>query len=260
MTDILHIESEAMMPTVIQSALIVGGSRGAGRDLAILLGKKGVQTHVVARGSDDLTKISTTHPDINVISRDAAERGAAEDLLITLRPDLLVLTAGATPKMVPFHQMDWTEFSAAWETDVKIAHSFLTAALTLPLKPGSTIASFSSGAGLGGSRLSGGYAGAKRMQHFLTDYARTEAEQRNLDLRLISIIPKQLVTGTEKGQAAATAYAAATGVTLDAFWSNWDAPLTSAGLASHVAEILFEPDQWPGNTYTITGGGAVEAG
>lgn len=248
------------MPTTFKSALIVGGSRGAGRELAFLLDEKGIQTHVVARASGDLDTILATRSDINVISRDATEQGLAEDLITSVQPDLLVLTAGATPKMMPFHQMDWTEFSAAWETDVKIAHSFLTAALTLPMKPGGTVASFSSGAGLGGSRLSGGYAGSKRMQHFLTDYARTEADQRELGLRFVSIIPKQLVAGTEKGQAAAEAYAASSGVALDAFWSKWDVPLTAAGLASSVAEILFEPDQFPGHTYAVTGGGSAEVG
>lgn len=248
------------MPTKIQSALIVGGSRGVGRELAVLFCDRGIKTHVVARGSDDLDAILDMRSDIDTISKDVAEQRVAEDLLTTLQPDLLVLTAGATPKMMPFHQMDWTDFSAAWETDVKIAHSFLTAALTLPIKPGGTVASFSSGAGIGGSRLSGGYAGAKRMQHFLTDYARTEAEHGKLGLRFVSIIPKQLVEGTEKGQAAADAYAKSSGITTEALWSRWDAPLTAAGLASKVAAILFEPDQWPEHTYTITGSGPAEAG
>lgn len=248
------------MPTTFKSALFVGGSRGAGRELAFLLDEKGIQTHVVARASGDLDTIFAARSEINIISRDATEQGLAEDLITSLQPDLLVLTAGATPKMMPFHQMDWTDFSAAWETDVKIAHSFLTAALTLPMKTGGTIASFSSGAGLGGSRLSGGYAGAKRMQHFLTDYARTEAEHSKLGLRFVSIIPKQLVEGTEKGQAAADAYAKSSGITTEALWSRWDSPLTAAGLASKVAAILFEPDQWPEHTYTITGSGPAVAG
>ena len=181
-------------------------------------------------------------------------------MLRTVQPDLVVLTAGATPKMAAFHRMSWAEFSAAWNTDVKIAYNFLTAALTVPMKPGAKIANFSSGAGLSGSRLSGGYAGAKRMQHFLTDYARQEAEQSNLDLRFVSIIPKQLVQGTEKGNAAAAAYAALSGVPLDRLWAQWDAPLTAAALASHVAEVLLNPGRWPGHTYAITGHGPSEIG
>ncbi len=246
------------MSTNFQTALIVGGSRGVGRELAILLDAKGTKTHVVARGSQDLEAMSTSTSSIETIPRDATEQGVADDLLVDLQPDLLVLTAGATPKMVPFHQMDWPEFSAAWETDVRIAHNFLTAALTLPMMPGGTIASFSSGAGLSGSRLSGGYAGAKRMQHFLTDYARQEADKGDLGLRFVSIIPKQLVEGTEKGQAAAMAYAASSGIPLERFWAQWNAPLTVKGLAHHVAEVVFQPDRWPGHAYAITGDGPSE--
>ena len=248
------------MPAEIRSALIVGGSRGVGRDLAVLLDKQGVQTHVVARGLQDLDETSGNASSIIATSRDATQEGVAEEVLETVQPDLVVLTAGATPKMAAFHRMSWAEFSAAWDTDVKIAHNFLTAALTVPMKPGAKIANFSSGAGLSGSRLSGGYAGAKRMQHFLTDYARQEAEHSNLDLRFVSIIPKQLVQETEKGNAAAAAYAALSGVPLDRLWAQWDAPLTAAALASHVAEVLLNPDQWPGHTYAITGHGPSEIG
>ncbi len=240
------------MLTEFQSALIVGGSRGVGRELAVLLGARGIRALVVARGSPDLDTISTVASNIDTIPKDATQPGVAEELLSTLQPDLIVLTAGATPKMAPIHQVNWAEFSAAWETDVKIAHNFLTAALTVPMTPGAAIASFSSGASLSGSRLSGGYAGAKRMQHFLTDYARQEAEQSNLELRFVSIIPKQLVEGTEKGHAAATAYAASSGVSLEQLWAQWDVSLTAAELAFHVAEVLLNSDRWPGHTHTIT--------
>ncbi len=108
--------------------------------------------------------------------------------------------------MVPFHQMDWSEISAAWEMEVKTAHSFLTSALMGPMKPGDTTASFPSAPGLSGSRLSAGDARAKRMRHVITGYARQEADQSNLNLRIASIISKQRVEGTENGRAAAEAY------------------------------------------------------
>lgn len=246
------------MPIETQTALIVGGSRGVGRELAVLLDQRGIQTHVLARGSQDLDATSALATDIVTTSRDATQDGVAAEMLETVQPDLVVLTAGATPKMASFHQMSWAEFSQAWDTDVKIAYNFLTAALTVPMVPGATVASFSSGAGISGSRLSGGYAGAKRMQHFLTDYARQEAELGNLDLRFVSLIPKQLVEGTDKGLAAATAYAASSGVPLEQVWAQWDAPLTAAELAFHVAELLLRPDRWPGRTYAITGHGPSE--
>ncbi|MEO1607373.1 MAG: SDR family oxidoreductase [Pseudomonadota bacterium] len=246
------------MPTKFQSALIVGGSRGVGRELATAFDAKGIQTHIMARGTQDRGPVSSDASGIHIIQGNATEQGVADKLLADLQPDLVVLTAGATPTMTPFHQMTWAEFSAAWDTDVRIAFNFLTAALTLPMKPGGILVSFSSGAGLSGSRLSGGYAGAKRMQHFLTDYARQEAVQGELGLRFLSIIPKQLVEGTEKGRAAASAYAQSAGIPLEQLWSQWDAPLTAAGLASHVAEAVFHPDKWPAHAYAITGIGLAE--
>jgi hypothetical protein len=58
---------------------------------------------------------------------------------------------------------------------------FSQAALTTPLPAGTTIMLISSGAALGGSSLSGGYAGAKRTQMFLADYAQKESAPREED-------------------------------------------------------------------------------
>lgn len=161
-----------------QRALIIGGSRGAGKELALSLSAQGTNTTVVARQEDALAKLKTDAPDINTMAMDATGDGVAEKLMKEIDPDLLILTVGYEPKMIPFHEQSWDEFSGAWNTDTRIAHAFSSAALTQPMKKGGVVVSFSSGAGLSGSRLSGGYAGAKRMQHFLTDYAQREAEAR----------------------------------------------------------------------------------
>lgn len=246
------------MNRTYETALIVGGSKGMGLEMALALSGVGTQTHVVARSNNDLERLREQTPDIHTITKDASENGVADDLLAALRPDLLVLSAGATPNMAPFQTQAWEEFGAAWNTDMKIAHGFMSAALNLPMPKGGTVVSFSSGAGLSGSRLSGGYAGAKRMQHFLAEYAQREADDRDLRLRFLSIIPKQLVQGTEKGLAAATAYAAAVGKPLDQFWSQWDTALTAKDIADHVVELLSQPGVLPTNSYTITGNG-IEA-
>ena len=61
----------------------------------------------------------------------------------------------------------WESFSASWNTDLKIAFQVGQTALRRPLRPGSLVLIVSSGAALVGSPMSGGYAGAKRMQMFL---------------------------------------------------------------------------------------------
>ena len=55
--------------------------------------------------------------------------------------------------MAALQELDWSEFSATWNSDTKIVFEFTKAALTLPLASGSTVVSFSSGASLGGSPL-----------------------------------------------------------------------------------------------------------
>src|SRR5262249_11314113 len=88
---------------------------------------------------------------------------AARRILAEVRPDILVLNAGAKPRMGFLNQMSWADFTATWDTDVKAGLYWLQAALNLPLKPGSRVLVGSSGAAVNGSPMSGGYAGAKRM-------------------------------------------------------------------------------------------------
>jgi hypothetical protein len=62
-----------------------------------------------------------------------------------VRPEILVLNAGATPRMGRLDQLSWADFTATWETDVKAGLYWLQAALNLPLKPGSRVLVGSSG-------------------------------------------------------------------------------------------------------------------
>ncbi|WFE89813.1 SDR family NAD(P)-dependent oxidoreductase [Roseibium porphyridii] len=242
-----------------KNALIIGGSRGAGRELALSLSAQGTKTTVVARGKDALAKLKADAPDINTMAMDATGDGVADKLMKEIDPDLLILTVGYEPKMIPFHEQSWDEFSGAWNTDTRIAHAFSSAALTQPMKKGGIVVSFSSGAGLSGSRLSGGYAGAKRMQHFLTDYAQREAELLDLGLTFYSIIPKQLVQGTVLGLAAAEAYSAAVGKPLDQFLNQWEEPLTAGKIAGHVVSILGHSEPTEKKAFVITGTGMAAA-
>lgn len=242
-----------------KNALIIGGSRGAGRELALSLSRNGTKTTVVARGEDSLATLKTDAPGVTTMAMDATSEGVAEGLMKEIDPDLLILTVGYEPKMIPFHEQSWDEFSGAWNTDTRIAHAFSSAALTQPMKKGGVVVSFSSGAGLSGSRLSGGYAGAKRMQHFLTGYAQREAELLDLGLTFYSIIPKQLVQGTVLGLAAAEAYSAAVGKPLEQFLKQWDEPLTADKIADHVMSILGHSEPTEQKAFVITGTGMAAA-
>jgi NAD(P)-dependent dehydrogenase (short-subunit alcohol dehydrogenase family) len=241
-----------------QRALIVGGSSGVGRELALGLAAKGVATTVIGRNAERLAGLTAANADIRTIACDAAADGAAAGLIRDVAPDLLVLVGGSRPKMAAFHEMDWDDFSATWNNDTKIAWEFTRAAITLPLAAGSTFVSFSSGAALGGSPLSGGYAGAKRMQHFLVNYGQREADRLGLDLRFMCIIPKQLMAGTGIGGEASAAYAEAAGIPVEKFMGQWEKPLTASVASTHLIDLF---DAGPENNvaaFALTGVG-VEA-
>jgi NADP-dependent 3-hydroxy acid dehydrogenase YdfG len=159
--------------------------------------------------------------------RDATDPAQVAALLAEADPDLVVIAAGARPRMASIEEQSWESFSAPWNVDVKIAFEVGRAALAQPLRPGSTVVIVSSGAGfnVGGSPLSGGYAGAKRMQAFLAGYLQRAADAHELGIRFVALAPFELLAGTQIGQAAAAAYGREAG------------PLDPAGVARAILTI-----------------------
>jgi NAD(P)-dependent dehydrogenase (short-subunit alcohol dehydrogenase family) len=191
----------------IQRALVVGARSGVGLATADALTAAGV--HVLAAGRE----------------RDATDPDQVAALLAEADPDLVVVAAGTRPRMASVEDQTWESFSAPWNVDVKIAFEVGRAALARPLRPGSTVLIVSSGAGLHGSPLSGGYAGAKRTQMFLTQYLQRAADARGLGIRFVALAPRQLLAGTPIGEATAAAYGSKTG------------PLDPAGVARAIVAI-----------------------
>jgi NAD(P)-dependent dehydrogenase (short-subunit alcohol dehydrogenase family) len=72
----------------------------------------------------------------------------AAGLIDRYEPEAVVLVAGASPHMRPLQQQTWETFSVNWQTDVRIAFHWLREALRGPLRRGSRVVVFSSGAGL----------------------------------------------------------------------------------------------------------------
>ena len=146
-----------------KTIVVTGGSRGLGLGLVEALVDQGARVTVVARDADALAVRQAARLGVAMIPADVTDESAAQRILAEVRPDILVLNAGATPRMGRLDQLSWADFTATWETDVKAGLYWLQAALNLPLKPGSRVLVGSSGAAVNGSPLSGGYAGAKRM-------------------------------------------------------------------------------------------------
>ena len=174
-------------------ALVVGGSSGVGKATVKALLSEGAHVTAVARGADNLRALKTELGDgLATIQGDATDSAFAERLLRELRPDLVVLAAGVTPRMARVDEFDWESFSEAWNGDLKASFHLVKQALTLPLRPGSTVVLVSSGAAVDGSPLSGGYAGAKRMQWFLASYAQKVSDAKRLGIRMLAVLPRPI--------------------------------------------------------------------
>jgi NAD(P)-dependent dehydrogenase (short-subunit alcohol dehydrogenase family) len=222
----------------IQRALVIGAGSGVGRATASALTAAGA--HVLATGSE----------------RDATDPAQVAALLAEADPDLIVVAAGARPRMASIEEQSWESFSAPWNVDVKIAFEVGRAALARPLRPGSTVLIVSSGAALQGSPLSGGYAGAKRTQMFVTEYLQHAADARGLGIRFVAVAPRQLLAGSAIGEAAAAAYGAEAGESVETYMQRrFPKPLDADGVARAILAIASGEEHPEATLLTLTANG-----
>jgi len=235
-----------------KTIVVTGGSRGLGLGLVEALVDQGAKVTVVARDQVALASVEQRFG-VAVISADVSEEGAAQRILADVRPEVLVLNAGATPRMERLDRISWADFSATWETDVKAGLYWLQAALNLPLKPGSRVLVGSSGAAVNGSPLSGGYAGAKHMLRFMAKYANGIAKQKGLGIRFQALLPMQIIGGTGVGDAASSAYARSMGLDREAYLGRFGAPLPPRQFGEHVVALLDDPQYATGVAFGLKG-------
>ncbi|HUN31193.1 MAG TPA: SDR family oxidoreductase [Trebonia sp.] len=218
------------------TTLIVGASRGLGRGIAQAFDEAGASVIAVAREAGPLEELAAAGKSVRAERADAAENGTAADLIDRYQPDVLVLAAGAVPLGKPIQEYTWAEFSLHWDADVKIAFTWLTAALTAPLAPGSRVVVVSSGAGVFGSPVSGGYAPAKAAQRFLAAYAREESDRGGLGITITAVHPSMNPFG-RVGQSGVTAYAARSGKTREEQLAGMGATLTPEITGAALVEL-----------------------
>jgi NAD(P)-dependent dehydrogenase (short-subunit alcohol dehydrogenase family) len=241
-----------------KSAVVTGGSSGVGKATVKALISEGVRVTAVARGPERLLALEAEVGEgkgLTTLAGDASEPALAERLIRELRPDLVVLAAGIAPKMGSFDELDWESFSETWNVDLKASFHFMKAALALPLAPGSTVVAVSSGAAIDGSPLSGGYAGAKRMQWLLAGYAQKASDAKKLGIRTLAVVPKQLIEGTMIGARAAAAYGARNGLTAEAFMMRFGVPLDAEKVAAAILTALGGGIPVGVNAIAVTGTG-----
>lgn len=235
--------------------IVLGASRGLGRAIATTLADAGHSVVAVARTESALSDLESEAPTIQPEIADAGRPDIAATLLERYDPRAIVLVAGATPHMLPLHEQTWETFSVNWETDVRIAFQWLAAALRKPLRPDSRMVVFSSGAALNpnGSPLSGGYAGAKQTQRFITGYAQDESNRANLGIQFTTVMP-QFAPETGVGTAAVAGYANQTGLSVEDYLKQLPYPLLTPEIAgSSVLELVTAEQVAP--AYLLNGAG-----
>jgi NAD(P)-dependent dehydrogenase (short-subunit alcohol dehydrogenase family) len=235
-----------------KNIVVTGGSRGLGLGMVEALVAHGARVTVVARGAEALAEVGE-RLGVATISADVAETGVASRILAEVRPDILVLNAGARPPMGRLDDLSWSAFNATWETDVKAGFHWVQAALKAPLGPGGRVLVGSSGAAQNLSPLSGAYAGAKRMLWIMAKYANGISQQKNLGIRFQVIVPMQMVGGTGVGDAGANAYAHAAGIEPREFLARFGAPMPSRDFGDKVVSVLEEPDFANGFAFGLNG-------
>lgn len=226
-----------MSDTSDNTTLVVGASRGLGHGIATAFAKAGTPVVAIARTVAALDQLAAMSENIRTEVADATDATVAGSLIDRYRPHAVVVVAGASPTIAPLQEQTWEAFSVNWQTDVQVAFHWLKAALLQPLAPGSRVITISSGAAVNGSPLSGGYAGAKATQRFISAYAQDEAKRAGLRLSFTSVLPR-ITPLTDLGRPAVQAYAARSGQTEDEYARQFGEPLTPQAAGAAVAELV----------------------
>ena len=223
------------------TAIVTGAGRGFGRAIAAALHASGAEVVAVARNTQELATLRNEMGDgLTTAAADAADAVVAGTLIDEHEPDVLVLNAGAAPLLRPLQHHTWESFERNWHVDVRHAFHWVREALLLPLRPGSTVITMSSGAALAGSPLSGGYAGAKAT------------------IRFISVLPR-LTPVTGLGSAAVAAYAARDHLDVDTYLERFGPVLSVDQVGKAALELVNSPEHKSGS-YLLTAAGLTPVG
>ena len=235
--------------------VVLGASRGVGRETVRRAFVEGACVLAVARGRDGLQQLADEMPGIQTLALDAAADHAPPRVFDTLCPDVMVVCGGAIPTPRPVHELSWDEFATTCETDVKMSFLFCGHALRTPLAPGSTVILISSGAGISGSPISGGYAGAKRMQMFMASYCQKESARLGLGIRFAALAPMRLMPETDLGKVAVEGYARYLGMKAVEFIECMTGRQSAADVAAAVVRIATEQVASGDTVFTVSAEG-----
>lgn len=243
-----------MLPLTGKNMVVIGGSRGVGRRIVEAGIRSGARVLAVARQERPLRELAQEVSGTEILSLDATDERTPSQVFDVLRPDILVLCGGAFPPTGPLHTLSWQEFAVNWEADVKMAFHFCKAALSRPLPAGTLVILIASGAALAGSPNSGGYAGAKRTQMFMTNYSQKESDRLGLGLQFKALAPR-IMPDTALGKHAIAGYSRYLGISEANFVQGMAAPPSASDVATAVIDLATKPDRSKENVFIVSGKG-----
>ncbi len=253
-----HNQENTMNNLSDKTAIVVGASRGLGRGIATGFAEAGANVVAVSRTEAKFPEPANGAGTIRPELADAGDATVAARLLDRYEPEVVVLVAGAIPHMRPLQEQTWETFAVNWQTDVRVTFHWLREILLKPLRPGSRVVVVSSGAAMGGSPLSGGYAGAKATQRFITAYAQDEAKRAGLDITFAAVLPR-FSPQTGVGRPAVQAYAARVGQSVEEYLKSFvqsSGPLVTPEVGgAALVQLVKENAAKVAPAYLLTGAG-----
>ena len=237
--------------------VVTGGIQGLGLAMVESLVASGA--NVIAMSRDRSNLVAAEEVGAAVIAGDATDATLMNSVVRDEAPEVLILNAGTRLPVKPIDQMNWDEFSAVWNTDVKAGLVGIQAALRAPMSRGGRILVMSSGAAMvlaapfiktDDLSLSGGYVGAKRMLWFMAHSANAVSRDRNLGLHFQVLAPMQLIPGTTLGYEVAAICAEIEGISVDEHvMKRYGSVLRPAQVGEQVVELLGDPRYRQGVAY-----------
>lgn len=219
---------------------MTGGTRGIGAGIVEALRDYGADVTVVARTGN------ARHADIT-------DEKAAHAIIGEVKPEILVLNAGAVPAGKLLDEMSWEEFTRTWDVDVKGNFTWIREALRAPLPSGSRVIVVSSGAAVQGSPMSGGYAGAKRMCWLMARYANTVSKEKKLGIHFQALVVRQMLPDGEVGRSGAEAYAKRRGISVAEQFAGFGKALTPRAIGDSIVTMLTDPQHSDADVRGIKG-------
>jgi NAD(P)-dependent dehydrogenase (short-subunit alcohol dehydrogenase family) len=235
-----------------KSVVVLGASGSVGTVLVRRFVTENAHVLAVARNRSRLDMLARDMSGVDVLELDATSEDAPAHVFRALPPDILIVCGGATPPTGPIHELSWTQFSANWESDVKMAFLFSRAGLTKPLAPGSVVVLISAGAALGGSPISGGFAGAKRTQMFIASYSQKESDRLRLGIRFMALAPLMIMPNTNLGKLAVEQYSKYLGIPEADFARSIKSPQTPQDVAEAILDLAVRPHGHQGSQFTVS--------